>query len=118
MLVVSLLGVGTVLRLERDAWSMVSRPRQATCEYAPSPNTAMHEMRTPPPRRTPPAIVYSCPLISRYRPIFFRASGVSGRRSCYHIRCCVGAVSERHVGTYGCAGGAATGQGERPLLHL
>ena len=37
MLEVSLLGVGTVLRLERDAWSMVKRPRQATNEYAPSP---------------------------------------------------------------------------------
>ena len=35
MLEVSLLGVGTVLRLERDAWSMVKRLRQATNEYAP-----------------------------------------------------------------------------------
>ena len=30
MLEVYLLGVGTVLRLERDAWSMVKRLRQAT----------------------------------------------------------------------------------------
>ena len=30
MLEVSLLGVGTVLRLERDAWSMVKLLRQAT----------------------------------------------------------------------------------------
>ncbi|CAM9392162.1 unnamed protein product, partial [Sphacelaria rigidula] len=37
MLEVSLLGVGTVLRLERDAWSMVKRPRQATNEHAPPP---------------------------------------------------------------------------------
>ena len=35
LLEVSLLGVGTVLRLERDAWSMVQRLRQATDEYAP-----------------------------------------------------------------------------------
>ena len=35
LLEVSLLGVGTVLRLERDAWSMVKRLRQATNEYAP-----------------------------------------------------------------------------------
>ena len=33
MLEVSLLGVGTVLRLERDAWSMVKWLRQATNEY-------------------------------------------------------------------------------------
>ena len=32
-----LLGVGKVLRLERDAWSMVERQRQATNEYAPPP---------------------------------------------------------------------------------
>ena len=38
MLKVSLLGVGTVLRLARDAWSMVIRLRQATIEYAPSPS--------------------------------------------------------------------------------
>ena len=37
ILEVSLLGVGTVLRLERDAWSMVKWPRQATNEYAPLP---------------------------------------------------------------------------------
>ena len=37
MLEVSLLGVGTVLRLGRDAWSTVKRLRQATNEYAPSP---------------------------------------------------------------------------------
>ena len=35
LLEVSLVGVGTVLRLERDAWSMVKRLRQATNEYAP-----------------------------------------------------------------------------------
>ena len=29
-----LLGVGTVLRLERNAWSMVKRLRQATKEYS------------------------------------------------------------------------------------
>ena len=33
MLEVSLLGVGTVLRLERDAWSLVKRLRQGTNEY-------------------------------------------------------------------------------------
>ena len=37
MLEVSLLGVGTVLRLERDAWSMVKWLRQATNEYASPP---------------------------------------------------------------------------------
>ena len=35
LLEVSLLGVGTVLRLERNAWSMVKWLRQATNEYAP-----------------------------------------------------------------------------------
>ena len=34
-LLVSLLGVGTVLRLESDAWSMVKRLRQAAHEYGP-----------------------------------------------------------------------------------
>ena len=39
MLEVSLLlAVGTVLRLERDAWSMVKRLRQAKNEYAPIPS--------------------------------------------------------------------------------
>ena len=37
MLEVSLLGVGTVLHLERDAWSMVKLLRQATNEYPPPP---------------------------------------------------------------------------------
>ena len=37
LLEVSLLGVGAVLRLERDAWSMVKWLRQATNEYAPPP---------------------------------------------------------------------------------
>ena len=37
MLEVSLLGVGTVLRLGRDAWSMVKRLRQATNEDPPPP---------------------------------------------------------------------------------
>ena len=37
LLEVSLLGVGTVLRLERDAWSMVKWLTQATKEYAPPP---------------------------------------------------------------------------------
>ena len=36
LLEVSLLGPGTVLRLERDAWSIVKRLRRATNEYAPS----------------------------------------------------------------------------------
>ena len=35
MLGVSLLGVGTVLRLERDVGSMAERRRQATNKYAP-----------------------------------------------------------------------------------
>ena len=35
MLEVYLFGVGTVLRLERDAWSMVKGLRQATNEYDP-----------------------------------------------------------------------------------
>ena len=39
MLEVSLLGLGTALRLERDAWSMVKLLliRQATNGYAPPP---------------------------------------------------------------------------------
>ena len=37
MLGMSLLGVGTVLRLDWDAWSITKRPRQATIEY-PSPD--------------------------------------------------------------------------------
>ena len=37
MLGVSLLGVGTVLRLARDAWSMVELLKQTTTEYAPPP---------------------------------------------------------------------------------
>ena len=32
-----IVGLGTVLRLERDAWSMVKRLRQATNEYPPHP---------------------------------------------------------------------------------
>ena len=35
MLEVSLLGLGTVLRLERDAWSVVEILRQTANEYAP-----------------------------------------------------------------------------------
>ena len=37
MLEVSLVGLGTVFRLERDAWSMVKRRRPATNEYTPHP---------------------------------------------------------------------------------
>ena len=37
MLELSLIGVGTVLRLERDAWSMLKGLRQATNVYAPPP---------------------------------------------------------------------------------
>ena len=37
MVEVSLLEVGTVLRLEKGAWLMVEGPRQATTEYAPPP---------------------------------------------------------------------------------
>ena len=37
LLEVSLLGVGTVLRLERDTWLMVKWLRQATSEYATPP---------------------------------------------------------------------------------
>ena len=42
MLEMSLLGVGTVPHLERDAWSMVKRQRQATNEYAPVPSTHVY----------------------------------------------------------------------------
>ena len=38
MLEVSLLGVGTVLRLERDAWSMLKWLRRATNEDTPPLN--------------------------------------------------------------------------------
>ena len=41
MLEVPLLGVGTVLRFERGAWSMLKRPRQATNEHAP-PQYTLH----------------------------------------------------------------------------
>lgn len=37
ILKVSLLEVETGLRPERDAWSMITRPRQATYECAPPP---------------------------------------------------------------------------------
>ena len=37
MLEVSLLGVGTVLRLERNAWSTVKRLRQAANDHGPPP---------------------------------------------------------------------------------
>ena len=46
MLEVSLLGVGTVSLLEKDAWSMVKGLRQATCEYAP---LNMPPLACPPP---------------------------------------------------------------------
>ena len=39
MLEVSLLGVGTLLRLEEDGWSTIKRLRQATNEYAAPPPT-------------------------------------------------------------------------------
>ena len=39
-----LLGVGKVLRLERDAWSMFKRLRQATIEYAPPPSPDFQEL--------------------------------------------------------------------------
>ena len=45
---VSLLGVGTVLRLERDASPMVKLLRQATNEYPPPP-PAPSKIPTPPP---------------------------------------------------------------------
>ena len=41
MLEVSLLGVVTVLRLERDAFSMVKCLKQATNEYAPPPSCVL-----------------------------------------------------------------------------
>ena len=34
--------VGTVFRLERDAWVMAKRQRQATKEYAPPPPTTTY----------------------------------------------------------------------------
>ena len=43
---IRLLGVGTVLCLERDAWSMVKLLRQATSEY--SPPTPLLSISTPP----------------------------------------------------------------------
>ena len=50
---VSLLGVGTMPRLERDEWSTVKSLRQATNEYAPPPS------QIPPP---PPNIKHTMPL--------------------------------------------------------
>ena len=55
MLEVSLLGVGTVLRLERDAWSIVRSLRQATNEYVP-PSTLDRFMK---PSSTPKRPLYS-----------------------------------------------------------
>ena len=46
MLEVSPLGVGTVRRLERDAWSVVKLLRQATNEYPPPPL-----LTSPPPNK-------------------------------------------------------------------
>ena len=45
MLEVSLLGVGTVLRFERDAWSMVKCLREATNEYTLPTTTVTWAMR-------------------------------------------------------------------------
>ena len=46
MLEVSLLGVGAVHRLERDAWSMVKRLRQASIEYPPPPASMLPFAKT------------------------------------------------------------------------
>ena len=54
LLEVSLLGARTVLRLERDAWSMVKRLRLATDEYAASP-------RAPAPPRGPSGVASLLP---------------------------------------------------------
>ena len=45
---VSLLGKGTVLRLERDAWSMAKWLRQSTNEYPPpsTPTSPRYTVRT------------------------------------------------------------------------
>ena len=50
---VSSLGVGTVLRLERDAWSMVKWLRQATNKYAPPPPPPPPPPSFPSPRPAP-----------------------------------------------------------------
>ena len=47
MLEVSPVGVGTVLRLERDAWSMVKPLRQATNEYATPPGMLLFPLAAP-----------------------------------------------------------------------
>ena len=47
MLEAFLLGAGTVLRLERDAWSMVKLLRQATNEYPPPFPTTRTESLAP-----------------------------------------------------------------------
>ena len=44
MLEAPLFAVGTVLRLDRDAWSTVNRLRQATDEYVPPPPTK-HDLK-------------------------------------------------------------------------
>ena len=59
LLKVSLLGVGTVLRFERDAWSLVKRPRQAANGYAPPPPLACLIQGLP----------YPCNITVRRRPI-------------------------------------------------
>ena len=59
MLEVSLSGVGMVLRLERDAWSMVKVLRQATNEYAHHP---------PHPAPQPPNPVTPNPLSPQITP--------------------------------------------------
>ena len=57
MMDVSTLGVGTVIRLERDAWSMVEALRQATNEYPPTPVPpdllASRKTPLPPPHNSP-----------------------------------------------------------------
>ena len=69
---VSLLGVGTVLRLERDAWSMVKLLRQATNEYTPPPSPPsvvcsvdgerMFQLRMPYVDPLPTPLTFSIPL--------------------------------------------------------
>ena len=90
MLEVSLLGVGTVLHLEKDAWSMVKRLRQATneCALAHSPLSRPSLMETPSVGISSPTGAYrehSSPTPCHGRPVM--ALGGQGLRGVTSGKC-------------------------------
>ena len=79
MLEVFLLGVGTVLRLERDAWSMVKGLRQVTNEYAsPPPSPSLN----PPPHR--PLVPFH--MYKTYLPFTWQHVSLSARHDALYTR--------------------------------